>query len=83
MGLKMPNLHWTSEIAPVKQGGSVAFALLGGWVYALLPGGAAMALGRNLHPAVIPAVFCLLTAVLCALLYVWLKNRGAKVFAAL
>ena len=83
MGLKMPNLHWTSEIAPVKQGGSVALALLGGWAYALLPGGAAMALGRNLHPAVIPAVFCLLTAVLCALLYVWLKNRGAKVFAAL
>ena len=83
MGLKMPNLHWTSEIAPVKQGGSVAFALLGGWVYALLPGGAAMALGRNLHPAVIPAVFCLLTAVLCALLYAWLKNRGTKVFAAL
>ena len=83
MGLKMPNLHWTSEITPVKQGGSVAFALLGGWVYALLPGGAAMALGRNLHPAVIPAVFCLLTAVLCARLYVWLKNRGAKVFAAL
>ena len=83
MGLKMPNLHWTSEITPVKQGGSVALALLGGWAYALLPGGAAMALGRNLHPAVIPAVFCLLTAVLCALLYVWLKNRGAKVFAAL
>lgn len=83
MGLKMPNLHWTSEIAPVKQGGSVAFALLGGWVYALLPGGAAMALGRNLHPAVIPAVFCLLTAALCALLYAWLKNRGTKVFAAL
>ena len=83
MGLKMPNLHWTSEITPVKQGGSVALALLGGWAYALLPGGAAMVLGRNLHPAVIPAVFCLLTAVLCALLYVWLKNRGAKVFAAL
>ena len=83
MGLKMPNLHWTSEITPVKQGGSVALALLGGWVYALLPGGAAMTLGRNLHPAVIPAVFCLLTAVLCALLYVWQKNRGAKVFAAL
>ena len=83
MGLKMPNLHWTSEITPVKQGGSVALALLGGWAYALLPGGAAMALGRNLHPAVIPAVFCLLTAVLCALLYAWLKNRGAKVFAAL
>ena len=31
MGLKMPNLHWTSEITPVKQGGSVALALLGGW----------------------------------------------------
>ena len=83
MGLKMPNLHWTSEITPVKQGGSVALALLGGWAYALLPGGAAMALGRNLHPAVIPAVFCLLTAALCALLYAWLKNRGTKVFAAL
>ena len=83
MGLKMPNLHWTSEITPIKQGGSVMFSLLGGWVYALLPGGVAMAFGRELHPAVIPALFALLTTALCALLYAWLKKRGAKVFAAL
>lgn len=36
LGLKMPNLHWTSEITPIKQGGAVALALLGGVVYAAL-----------------------------------------------
>lgn len=83
MGLKMPNLHWTSEITPVKQGGSVALALLGGWAYALLPGGAALLLGSGASPLLVPALFTLLTAALCALLYTWLKKRGAKVFAAL
>ena len=37
-GLKLPNLTWTNEITPIKQGGSVMLALFGGFVYAgLLP----------------------------------------------
>lgn len=83
MGLKMPNLHWTSEISPVKQSGSMMLSMLSGWMYAILPGAAAMLLGPSVDPALIPALFALLTAALCALLYAWMKNRGTKVFAAL
>ncbi|MDY3244621.1 MAG: hypothetical protein SOX38_11875, partial [Candidatus Limiplasma sp.] len=83
MGLKMPNLNWTSEITPIKQSGSVMFSLLGSWVYAILPGAAALLLGSHLTPALVPSLFALLTAALCVLLYVWLKKRGTRVFAAL
>lgn len=83
MGLKMPNLNWTSEITPIKQSGSVMFSLLGGWVYAILPGAAALLLGSHLAPALVPSLFALLTAALCVLLYVWLKKRGTRAFAAL
>lgn len=83
MGLKMPNLNWTSEITPIKQSGSVMFSLLGGWVYAILPGAAALLLGPQLAPALVPSLFALLTAALCVLLYVWLKKRGTRAFAAL
>ena len=30
VGLKMPNLHWTNEITPIKQGGAVMLALFTG-----------------------------------------------------
>ena len=30
LGLKMPHLHWTSELAPIKQSACVAITLLGG-----------------------------------------------------
>ena len=39
LGLKMPNLHWTSEITPIKQSGGVLLAMLIGFVYSLLQAG--------------------------------------------
>ena len=32
LNLKIPNLHWTSEIIPLKQSAPVTIALLGGWL---------------------------------------------------
>ena len=83
VGLKMPNLHWTNEITPIKQGGSVMLALFGGFVYAgLLPlayflGASALGLSACLE------IYLGLTLALSAVLYVWLRRRGAAVFAAL
>ena len=36
LGLKMPNLTWTNEITPIKQGGAVMLALFSGFAYAAL-----------------------------------------------
>lgn len=83
LGLKMPNLTWTNEITPIKQGGSVMLALFGGFVYAgLLPlayflGASALGLSACL------GIYLGLTLALAAVLYVWLRRRGAAVFAAL
>lgn len=82
-GLKLPNLTWTNEITPIKQGGSVMLALFGGFVYAgLLPlayflGASALGLSACL------GIYLGLTLALAAVLYVWLRRRGAAVFAAL
>ena len=82
-GLKLPNLTWTNEITPIKQGGSVMLALFGGFVYAgLLPlayflGASALGLSACL------GIYLGLTLALSAVLYVWLRRRGAAVFAAL
>lgn len=35
LGLKMPNLNWTSELAPIKQSACVAVNLFGGFLYTL------------------------------------------------
>ena len=35
LGLKMPILHWTNEITPIKQSGAVTIALFGGWTMRL------------------------------------------------
>lgn len=83
LGLRLPNLTWTNEITPIKQGGSVMLALFGGFVYAgLLPlayflGASALGLSACL------GIYLGLTLALSAVLYVWLRRRGAAVFAAL
>lgn len=38
LGLKMPNLTWTNEIAPIKQSMCVTIALFGGWGYTAVLG---------------------------------------------
>lgn len=83
LGLKMPNLHWTSEITPIKQSGCVAIALLIGFVYPVLLCGGYLALGWKLGFVAYAALFAVLTLALSAALYLWLKRKGAKLLAAL
>lgn len=81
--LKAPNLTWTSEIVPLKQGGSVALSLFGGWLFVLLLGGSYFLLRNILAPTVFLLLCALFFLLLTAGLLHWLKTRGTKIFEAL
>lgn len=83
LGLKLPNLTWTNEITPIKQGGSVMLALFVNWLYAIALGGLYFLCGRYLSAAAYLALAAAVTAVVCALLLRWVKQRGTRIFAAL
>lgn len=84
LGLKMPNLSWTSEITPIKQSACVCIALLSGFLYAaLLCVGFMLLDGWKLGFVGYMGCFALVTLALCAVLYLWLRKKGGAVFAAL
>ena len=80
LGLKRPNLNWTSEVAPIKQGLPVLLSMFGGWLAAIALG----VLYYFLMPRVSAAAFLLavtaLFAVLALVLLRWLKASGAKIY---
>ena len=83
LGLKMPNLSWTSEIAPIKQSGCVIFSLFGGFLYTALFLGLYFLIGYRLGFFVYMSCFAILTLALSAVIYIWLKKKGTVVFAVL
>lgn len=83
LGLKMPNLTWTNETTPIKQSGCVMLSLFANWFYALALGGLYFLCGNALSAAVYLAIFAVVTAAGNALLLHWVKQRGARIFAAL
>mgnify|MGYP000817583980 CR=1 FL=1 len=83
LGLRLPNLTWTNETTPIKQGGSVMLALFVNWFYAIALGGLYFLCGRYLSAAAYLALAAAVTAAVCALLLHWVKQRGTRIFAAL
>ena len=84
VGLKMPNLNWTSEITPIKQSVGVMIALFSGFGYTvLLCAGYMLLNGWKLGFTGYMSLFGAVTFVLCALLYFWFKKKGCKLFATL
>lgn len=83
LGLKMPNLTWTNETTPIKQSGCVMLSLFANWAYAVVLGGLYFLCGRYLSAAAYLALAAAITAVVCALLLRWVKQRGTRIFAAL
>lgn len=83
IGLKNPNLQWTSEIVPIKQSMSVMTALLGGWTYAIVLGVGYLLLIGSLGAPLYLGLASILTAGLTLWIYQWLKHRGSRLFARL
>ena len=83
LGLRNPDLTWTSEIVPIKQSGAVLGSLFGSWGFVLVFAGAYFALSSLLGPAVYLAVWCAVFAAVSALLYRRIMTKGAEAFAKL
>jgi ABC-2 type transport system permease protein len=83
INLKMPRLHWTSEMACVKQSFSAILSLFSGWLTCGVLVGGYFWFGKYLptwgYFLVGIGLLLILTAVLC----VWLVKRGTKIFEKL
>lgn len=80
MNLLKPNLEWTNESVPVKQGVPVLFSMLFGFGAVFVLGAALIGLGLTVGtvPALIAA--CVLAAVPALLIDLWICTRGAERF---
>jgi len=83
LGLKMPNLTWTSELIPIKQSFSVMIALIGGFLFNAAFVGLYFLVGRKVGEVIYLCLAILVTAVLGFVLNSWLKNKGSRIFAEL
>lgn len=83
LSVKLPILHWTSEIAPIKQSAAVAIALFGGWAVCLALGGLYLWVGHRLGPTLYLGIWAGAFAAASLILLRWLDTRGAAAFAAL
>ena len=80
MGLKRPNLNWTSEVAPIKQGLAVFLSMFGGWLVAVALGFLYYALMARVGAVAFLLAVTALFAVLALVLLRWLKASGAKIY---
>ena len=83
IGLRMPILTWTNEMAPVKQSGAVAIAMFGGWIVCVVFAGLFMLVGYKIGAALYMLLWIILFTIAALLLQRWLDTKGVAAFAAL
>ncbi len=83
LGLKMPLLNWTNELAPIKQSGAIVASMFGGWIFTMIMMVAYILVGYKLG-AFTYLIICGVIYALAALIMLrWLDTKGAKEFEAL
>jgi len=83
LGVRMPVLNWTSELAPIKQSGAVAIALFGGWFLCVVLAGLYLLIGYRIGAVLYLLVWTVLFAAASLLLLRWQDTKGADAFAEL
>ena len=83
IGVRMPLLHWTNELAPIKQSGAVMIALFGGWAVSIVFGVLYLAVGYLIGAALYLLIWAVLAAAASLILLRWLDTKGAADLAAL
>lgn len=83
VNLKLPNLTWTNEVIPVKQGMSVMITLFGSFAVIGALGGLYYLLYELVQPVLFLGLAAAVFAVASALMALWLKKRGAAIFSRL
>ncbi len=83
LNLKMPNLEWTNEIVPIKQGVSVLISIFGGYLLIALFTGCFYLFTKYMSTEIAFAVMAGILSLACALLERLIKTKGVKMFAQL
>lgn len=83
LGVRMPLLSWTSELAPIKQSGAVMISIFCSWGMSIVLAGLWLLVGYRLGAALYLALWTLVYAAASLLLLRWLDTKGAALFAAL
>lgn len=83
LNLKMPNINWTDENVPVKQGLPVVISLLGGWVMVGALGALYFAIHEHIEPMNYLVCIALVLLLLCIIMLRWIQTKGAKIFSEL
>ena len=83
LGIKMPNLNWTNEIVPIKQGLNVGIALFGGWLFIAIIIAPYFIVGSLIGYAPYLIIMSSIFIVLSVVLTVYLKKRGTKILSEL
>ena len=83
LGVKNPIMEWTTEIIPIKQSGSVAIALFGGWGFVVVFAAPYLLLGQLTGLTLYLVIWAVILSDLSVLLYRWLVTKGAMAFSRL
>lgn len=83
LNLLRPSLTWTNETAPIKQSLPVTLALFGGWGLLALLGFGYYYLAPYLSATLYLGLSLAFFALLSLALLLWLRRRGAEIFAYL
>ncbi len=72
IGLKMPNLHWTNKITPIKQSAGVMITMLVGMIFSIIPG----VLFFVLYSYIAFSLFMLIVSLLFAIIGIIFYTHG-------
>ena len=83
VGVRLPLLNWTNELAPIKQSAAVGIVLFGSWVLSVALAGLYLLIGWRIGAAFYLLLWTILLAAAGSFFLRWLDTRGAKLFQAL
>jgi ABC-2 type transport system permease protein len=80
IGLKLPNLTWTNESVPVKQGSAVVISLFAGWVISVVAAAPYFIFLRGCDMRLYLIAAAAIIAVVDCLIELWIRKRGTQIF---
>lgn len=80
LGIKFPNFTWSNETVAVKQSVSAVIAIFGGWGVIIALALLCWLLYNTINIGVVMIFACLLLALACALLWLWIMKKGTRIF---
>lgn len=83
LGLCMPNMTWTNELAPIKQSISVLLSMFGGWAIVIAAIGIYLLKAWRMGAMAYLLIMNIVFIIGISLLYMWVKNKGTKIFRQL